>query len=170
MMQFLMSRLQLSAISCSALSACSRPRGFPTATARVKLFELDQEIWTEKTGYMNPMADYVPYMTENHERELHNSSSLPGSGIVLITSSVGHSLRGAITLFREIPLPFAWLAPGSGVRRVAALCEGGSDRVVPRPRTVTKLGRPAFLFPMRPGWMPGLGPYHRKVRSKGDAR
>ena len=43
-------------------SACSRPRGFPTATARVKLFELDQEIWTEKTGYMNPMADYVPLL------------------------------------------------------------------------------------------------------------
>ena len=58
MMQFLMSRLQLSAISCSALSACSRPRGFSTAMARVKLFELDQEIWTEKTGYMSPMADY----------------------------------------------------------------------------------------------------------------
>ena len=69
MMQFLMSRLQLSAISCSALSACSRPRGFPTATARVKLFELDQEIWTEKTGYMNPMAGLRTSYDRNQKKE-----------------------------------------------------------------------------------------------------
>jgi hypothetical protein len=35
-MQFLMSRLHASAISCSSFSACRNSRGLPTETARVK--------------------------------------------------------------------------------------------------------------------------------------
>jgi hypothetical protein len=42
MMQFLMSRLQASAISWSSFSACRNSRGLPTETARVKRCTLGQ--------------------------------------------------------------------------------------------------------------------------------
>src|ERR1700757_1622551 len=54
MMQFLMSRLQASAISWSSFSACRNSRGLPTETARVKAWTCSIPLSTFSMDMRNP--------------------------------------------------------------------------------------------------------------------
>src|SRR4029077_4469360 len=67
MMQFLMSRLQASAISWSSFSACRNSRGLPTETARVKAWTCSMPLSTFSMDMRNTGSSITP-QNENQER------------------------------------------------------------------------------------------------------
>ena len=74
MMQFLISRLHASAISCSCFSACKNSRGLPTDTARVKRCTCSIPLSTPFDGHtQRQLVDYaqdemtLEYLSEGFE-------------------------------------------------------------------------------------------------------